>query len=324
MSSKKYVKIFVYTVISCISLLWGLAWIVPESSYMDREYAGWQSKKEYVREIGEREEILFLGDSRMLAAVNPTILSKPGFNLAINGANPVEMYFTLKNYIENHPKPKAVFVGFAPEHMASLDAYKRRNFHFHYFTYEEAMESQRQIFESDHYSKEQQNKELIDDWHYFLRLPTRYGNVIIKSKFKRGAEYKKRYHETMANLGHSVIARGNQNNEPNWEARQKNLQILGSNDFYLRKIIALCQEYNVPVNILQLPVNPGSGQAIKESGYREAYADYMRKIADEFQVAVELYAPLYPEDCFGDPSHLNVRGTEVYTKELEQKYSVFH
>lgn len=324
MSSKKYVKIFVYTVIGCISLLWVLAWIAPESSYMDREYAAWQSKKEYVREKGEREEVLFLGDSRMLAAVNPTILPKPGFNLAMSGANPVEMYFTLKNYIVNHPKPKAVFVGFAPEHMTALDAYKRRNFHFHYFTYEEAMESQKQIFESDHYSIEQQSKELIDDWHYFLRLPTRYGNVIIKSKFRRGEEYKKRYYETMANLGHSVIARGNQNNETNWEARQKNLQILGSNDFYLRKIIELCKGTEIPIYILQLPVNPKCEQCIMESGYREAYADYMRKLADEFHVAVDFYAPVYPADCFGDSSHLNIHGTEVYTKALEKKYSVLH
>lgn len=324
MSSRQYVKYFMYAVIGCISLLWGLAWIVPESVYMDREYADWQSKKEYVRLAGGKEEILFLGDSRMLAAVDPTILPKPGFNLAINGANPVEMYFTLKNYIENHPKPKAVFVGFAPEHMASLDAYKRRNFHFHYFTYEEAMESQRQIFESDHYSKEQQNKELIDDWHYFLRLPTRYGNVIIKSKFKRGAEYKKRYHETIANLGHSVVVTGKQNNEANWEARQKQLQILGSNDFYFRKIIELCKENEISIYILQLPVNPKSEQLIKESGFREAYADYMCGIADEFHVEIEPYPSVYPENCFGDSSHLNAHGTEVYTKELEQRYSVFH
>lgn len=324
MSSKKYVLGFVGIVFGFVFILWGLAWIVPEAAYMDREYAGWQSKKEYVRTAYEREEILFLGDSRMVAAVNPTLLTKPAFNIALNGANPVEMYFTLKNYMDNHPKPLAVFVGFAPEHMTKLDAYKRRNYHFHYFTYDEAMESQKQIFECDQYTREQQNKELVDGLHYFLRLPTRYGNVIIKSRLRRSGEYHKRYKKIMENLGYDEIASDARSNDENWEARQKKLQILNSNDFYLRKIINLCKGNSVPVFILQLPVNPHNYQRIKESGYGEAYAAYMQNLSRELKVSAEYYSPLYPEDCFGDSSHLNSHGTEVYTKELEQRYSIFH
>ncbi|SHE94272.1 hypothetical protein [Schwartzia succinivorans] len=322
MSSENYVRYFIFIVGGFILFLWGLAWIAPESAYMDREYAEWQSKKEYVRQESDKKEILFLGDSRMLAAVDPTLMAKPGFNLALSGSNPVEMYFTLKNYMENHPKPLAVFVGFAPEHLAKLDAYKRRNFHFHYFTYDEAMESQQQIFQSDGYSKEQQNKELIDDWHYLLRLPTRYGRVILKSKLRRGKEYRKNYQEIMGKFGHSQVISAKENNEQNWEAQQKHFRILNSNDFYLKKILRLCEEQLIPAYILQFPVNPRSEHDIEASGYSDAYEEYMRSIMREFRVSVELKAPVYPADCFRDPSHLNVYGTEIYTKDLINRYDI--
>ncbi len=324
MTPKKFVIFFIGSVFGIILLLWGLAWMVPEYTYMDRGYAVWQTKKEHAYHKSDDEEVVFLGDSRMLAAIDPTLLPRDGYNFALTAAGPIEMYFVLRNYLDNYPKPPAVFVSFAPEHLLNIDAYRQKNFQYHFFSFDEAIESQRQIFKSDGYTDKQQNKELVDDWHYFLRLPTRYGNAIIRSRLNRGKEYRKLRNEIMDKHGYIEIASGKRNNEFNWEARQTHFENRESCVFYLKGIIRLCKEKNISVHILQIPINPASEQAIRESGYREEYAEYMRGIMREFEIPTELYAPVYPEDCFGDPSHLNAHGAEVYTNELKQRYDILN
>ncbi len=64
------------------------------------------------------EDILFLGDSRLISGIDMKLLQQHHpftfSNLSLGGASFLESYYLLKYYLENHPAPRAVVLSFVP------------------------------------------------------------------------------------------------------------------------------------------------------------------------------------------------------------------
>ena len=51
------------------------------------------------------------------------------------------------------------------------------------------------------------------------------------------------------------------------------------------------------------------------------YEDYLTALAADYPgMIVNTQIEVYPDDCFGDPGHLNARGAERYTQSLIARY----
>lgn len=303
----------------CFLLVYAVVWFFPEY-YMDEEYPVWMQQKDYINKINDKKEVLCLGDSRMKADLMPKLVDESVYNMALGGSSPIEMYYTLLNYMKYHPIPKAVIIGFAPLHYSSLDMRYKRNFYFHYFNYNEMLESQEQIFRSNNVPTKIQYKELVELHNYALRSPYKYYKTLILSKMQRINSYKSMYDSCAKSRGHMYFGQEEKNNIMNQEAHLSNFTVLQSNDFYMRKLLLLCIYNDIPVYIEQLPMNLASYEAINKSGYYIQYQKYMDELAKISGVIVNKEIPCYSDDMFGDNSHLNRKGAKIYSTYFKKKY----
>ena len=120
--------------------------VVLPFGYMDEEYPSWKYTKdiengrEKLSEQGTLDAItLILGDSRAMADFIPEEMDKGVYNLAVGGATGVEMYYTLKHYIENESVPENVIIMFAPFHYTYMDNFWTRTVYFHHLAPGEAI-----------------------------------------------------------------------------------------------------------------------------------------------------------------------------------------
>ena len=155
--------------------VWLLIWLMPEERYMDGDYSHWIQQRDHVLEDSSQPEILLLGDSTLMIDVKANLFHKDAYNLAIGGATPIEMYYTLVDYLNHHPKPKMVIVAFAPRHYFHLDCYISRDVYFHYMSPERIWAANNVLREQDHTDYR------LESLEYMLHSPRIYMKRVLKA-----------------------------------------------------------------------------------------------------------------------------------------------
>ena len=317
MSDKKFVTIISGTLVSLIIIFYLLALFLPEERYMDDEYPSWLQQRDYISTKGSKQEVLLLGDSRIKVGVLATKLGENTYNLALGGGSPIEMYYTLKTYLNHHPAPKAIIISFGPIHYTQMASYTARGMYFHYYDDETIKYVNSVIYKMD-------GKDLTSDAKMFkYRLPNVYMQPILKSIIKpRTRENRDLYERARKEKGR--LFRKNEHNERKSvyipESKDKGFIPLKSLTFFMEEIIQLCQNNNIPVYVEQTPMgNPGY-QKLKENGYFTDYKTYLKAFQEKFRIPINYDVPLYEAQYFQDASHLNIKGAQKYTLELRNKY----
>ena len=100
MNSKKFTISIVTILFSLVGIIYATLWILPEKMYMQGEYSAWMQQKEYSSQYHEMSETLLLGDSRMKIDLNALELGDHVYNLSLSGSSPIDMYYTLKRYLD--------------------------------------------------------------------------------------------------------------------------------------------------------------------------------------------------------------------------------
>ncbi len=319
MNAKKYVSIIISTAVLFITAVYLLTLFLPEIRYMDEEYPYWIQQRDYITTKGTQQEILLLGDSRMKIGALATELGGNVYNLSLGGASPVEMYYTLKTYLAHRPLPKAVIIGFAPTHYTQMyNSYTGRNLYFHYFDDETAEAVNRVIYEKDGKDFSAESK------LYKYRLPNVYMKPVIKSIFKpRLKENRSLYERTGKEKGRLFSHDDNKERKFVFtpESNDKGFKPLNSLTYYTEGLLQLCQENAIPIYIEQLPMgNPGY-QKLKDNGYFTDYKAYLKALYDKYPATIINYeVPLYEAQYFQDDSHLNIKGSKKFSRELKEKY----
>lgn len=155
--------------------------------YMDGEYAMYKQQKDYISKNKDYNRVLILGDSRAKASFMPSQLGDSVYNIALGGISPVESYYMLKEYLENHQAPEYLVLAYAPMHLcwASDDndnfVLWKRCIYFHTF-------NDKDFFELAKKRNDFENSYLIDrDYIYIdylmhkLYLPNKYGVALQKA-----------------------------------------------------------------------------------------------------------------------------------------------
>lgn len=303
--------------------------------YMDEEYAMYRQQYDFVHGslsgAGEAEntdfrdpEVLIIGDSRAKAAFDPVYLSdKPNklYNLALGGTTPIEGYYTLKNYLDCHEKPKQVVLSYAPMHLMDVDTLWTRCIYFHTFGRDE--------FEDLVLNAEElQNTEniLIKNYRleylmYQLYLPNKYATALKKSAFfTRYPKTTKKYEQMIAGRGHTFYGTADYSDGIDGEAKVSDFQPSDVIIWYMQRIFQLCESEGIDVIVEPAPVNETSYGIITHE-FKEHYRAIMNAFSKKNETC-EIYTDFYcySNDNFGDADHLNARGVERFCSEMKQKY----
>ena len=294
--------------------------------YMDEEYPSWH----YTKMVSSGEEkglktegaSIILGDSRAMADLVPEMLGDSYVNLGVGGATTIEMYHTLEEYMNNNGKPLRVVIMFAPFHYSYMDNYEKRTMYFHHLSFYDAMKLYAQGRSYD--AKVFEDFDRFDILSMYLRLPDSYLPALINSRGNgRYDTNRQLYEEQRRNRGHALYGTADGCDTVNYEAGYTEMDRGGEHiliTYYFEKLLKLCSDNGIETILLQPPMNEASYLSLNE-GYVKEYRSYIGKFAnDNPDILFETDIPCYDNAYFGDASHLNERGAEVYTKEFIDKY----
>ena len=294
--------------------------------YMDGEYPSWHYTK-MVQTGGEmpaeaKNAALILGDSRAMADLVPSMIGENYVNLGVGGATSIEMYHTLKHYIEVNGAPKRAVIMFAPFHYSYMDNYEKRTMYFHHLTFGEAMDLYSQG--SSYNARVFEEFDRFDILSMYLRLPDSYLPALINSRGNgRYDANMKLYEEQRIKRGHALYGTKDGCDDINYEASYKEMDRGGEHlliTYYFDRLLKLCSENGIDTIVLQPPMNEASYSRLDE-GYVKEYLSYIEKFAnDNPDILFESVIPCYDNAYFGDSSHLNGKGAAVYTEEFIEKY----
>jgi len=295
--------------------------------YMDDEYAMYKQQREYCTNDSlkpeQEKEILILGDSRAKAGFVPESLSQRSYNLALGGATPIEGYYSLKEYLAHHEKPKTLILAYAPMHYMDVDTLWTRTVYFHNMDRTDFCE----IIQKARTCTKTENI-LIDHYPleyvmYALYMPNKYATALKNSGFFfRHKKTIAKYREMEENLGHTLYGTDEESGGVNGEAHEMDFIVSDIIDVYLGRIFELCAHEGIGVILEQLPMNETS-YGILQPDFKAHYKEYMMEVADRYpdvNVNVSLYC--YNNGCFGDADHLNANGCQVFTQYIKEKYDI--
>ena len=105
--------------------------------FMQYEWPTFKYVKEYMNNHNQYNDFLILGDSVAKYNINASELSSADClvqNLALGGTSNIELYFTLKTYLENRNGAKIIILVFAPFHYEKLDCFTYLTEYFHIYS----------------------------------------------------------------------------------------------------------------------------------------------------------------------------------------------
>ena len=325
MSNKTYVlKFFMGTIIGMLLLTLSI-WLIPEMKYFDGEYPSWQQQKDYTHTQDNQSQIIFLGDSAFKAAVIPEMIGASAYNLSLGGAGPIEMYYSLKSYLQNHPKPKKIFISFGPMHFIYLERYYDRTLYFHFLSPQDQIESQLNIFNLDDVPILDRPMMIFENLQFMVKFPTKYFQTIKMSELSRDQFNEDNYRQVASECGHMFFGLDSEwfNHYEPHEQLQVDFKLLRSEDFYMKKLLQTCIDNDIPVQIVQTPVNKLTYETASKHNYFPPYFEYLQSLSKEFNIEIETKPKIYDISLFGDHLHVNEEGAKIYTEELKQRYSIF-
>lgn len=298
--------------------------------YMDSEYPAWEYTKDVTKDAaafldGENKvyATLILGDSRAMADLIPSKMNEKTLNLAVGGATSIEMYYTLDTYIKNNGTPAEVIIMFAPFHYSVIDNFTTRTAYFNYLTISDLNDlySYAKACNSETLLKKGYKNDLLS---YRLRFPDKYIPALINSGFiGRYNGNINTYNEIRKNFGYSEFGKEDGCSDLNYETNYEEMHKTGDAlllDIYMHRLLNLCNDNKIKTYLLIPPMNESSFNALKPS-YADEYHMYMDALSKRHpDVKIETEIPCYPDRLFGDSSHLNKKGAEIFTREIMEKY----
>ena len=315
MNYKKYVFGIIGLFCLPMFVIWTLAWILPEEYYMDIEYPYWMQQKDHISSFGDQQEILMLGDSKVKTGIIVTEMGNNVYNLALGGATSIEMYYTLKTYLKNHPKPKLVIIAFSPMHYFEIDGYCQRNLYFRYFDEDIANEVDKIMIDRDNTSKKSEK--------YFHRLPNVYMDAIIKHLFNPRTEENRAEYKKISDTRGWIRLEDKKQGHVFGKPKVDDFKVLPSIDYYMNLMLSLCKKEEIPTYIEQVPMADIEYKPLFASGYLDSYREYMHSFAKRYDIPVEEVVPVFEDIYFYDDVHLNAKGAEILTEQWKNKYKNF-
>ena len=290
--------------------------------YMDEEYPAWRFSKRCAdgKEYdGQSFDTVILGDSGAMSSIIPEKIADPCVNLAVGGATPIEMYYCLSYYLEEHEAPSEAIIMFAPFHYWHIDNYDTRTVYFKAIKISDLPE----LYDN---AQKCEAKSVIHKG-YAVRelsarcaLPSVYLPAIYASRFtQRRSQNASAYDELVKHYGFGSFGDKTECYDESYETSYEDMVIDGDAKLialYMQKLLRLCEDNGIHVRLIQPAVNTATYEKLNEH-YYASYRNYIKQAAsviDDIEYESELR--VYDGKFFSDTSHLNREGAELFTKEI--------
>ncbi|WP_420321449.1 hypothetical protein [Flagellimonas sp.] len=304
--------------------------------YFNAEYPMWKSKME-VMESKNNFSNFIIGDSRVIAGIDPDDLGSNYYNLALGGGTPMEGYYSLKRMLNANKKIDTIIVSYGPLHFEQSEMFWDRQVKYNFYSLDEiddifnSLNTENETFweyEGASNFKESEKGSLIRKaYKTYFKFPTELRTELSKSFLLRGYTNYTVYNEIKNRRGCFDFGRAAHSNALNVEAQRtafRPKKVLISS---LERLFKLAQKNKVAVMYVSLPMNRTSYNAL-DAEYRngvEQMDDYLK----QNHPYVKFINPVlmsYEDSYFGDASHLNKKGREKFTFELKKWVSkkLFH
>lgn len=291
--------------------------------FFDGEYAMYQQQKDYIYNNDDYNRVIITGDSKAKAAYLPKILSDDTYNLSLGGTSPVENYYYLKEYFENHKIPETVIISYTPDHYMDVGTFWTKSIYFHRINQADVNDIYNTIcttnfFEGIISDSNKFCKELLEYKFYSVK---KYAKPLMKSLLEdRHLNNDNIYCNMYKTKGQVYFGSLEYSNDISREAEVTIFKPLDIIDYYFRKTIDMCLNFDINVIIEVVPMNKATYEKCSQN-YLIGYSNYMKEIQSEYHkiiVNVDLY--YYDNEYFGDAAHVNSKGAEKYSQYIKEKY----
>lgn len=312
---KLFFKLFLYFLPLWLIILY-IALFPQNYGYSIISYNLWHKEKCKDEELKNYNNIV-IGDSVSNAAYVPDYISEDFINLSIPQSTPIEDYFVLKEILRIHT-PSTIFISFMDHHIAGNmnGLFTERMFSHRFDIITEAEIIYYAIKNSE---KSGFPKNYIHDWlSYRFYLPAVFMPSLLNARFKARKYENKAFIELVELHRGSFISRSQQENIDNRLVNFNSYQIGNVQRKFYNKILQLCQDNDIKVKIVVLPLNP----KIRFS------AEYIQQ-KKEFYSSLEGHYPnvevVWPfvdlsSTDFIDTHHMNVHGAFKFSSALRKRF----
>lgn len=316
-TSSKPNRTFLYQVLTMVGLLAGASAYANACpmNIMSPEYPMWKQAREVAEASAEEPlDALVLGDSRAKAGLVPEELGQRGFSLTVGGATPIELRWLLREYLENNPAPRRLIISLAPEHLVHAEVFWERTVKFGLLSSDEidAVLAKQEALGDDVL-----NASLAADWEsklYRWRLaPIYYGEYLASLGFLRRGKNRAvlaqlerdhgRYH--FGTAAAAILP----SKEAEWSGFTPSRLLVQEFDALLEDVATLPCE----VSFVLAPISERTSEEL-DPRYTADLTEFLRERAQRFpSIAIDLEAPVYPDEAFGDPGHLKAEGARAFS-----------
>ena len=290
------------------------------AGFLAPEYGMWVEKRAWVQDCRFAPTVV-LGDSRMVAGVVPQQIGD-ATNLALGGASPIEMYYTMQHAFACPNPPKRVIVSFSPSQLETTEYYWPRTALFGYLSFDELEQVRREsrrIGDRTLYGTENIGDfdAILTDWLYAHHFPSYYMSSLVNGRIVgRLAAYRAIQQEVADTGGQHLYGQAHGTTAIAEEAHMTEFHAQPLlNDYFLR-LLTLCQQGGAQVYYAAAPwsaatYDRASPHALQQIG------DYVHGLAQRF-ANLHVIAPVNWMDdrYFGDPYHLNADGAARFTAQI--------
>ena len=289
--------------------------------YLSKEYPMWKFKIDYTKHSEESKNIIF-GDSRALAGFIPEDLDENFINLALGGGTSIENYYLLKNVLEKNV-PEKIILSIAPFHMETSDVFFGRTLAFDLLSNRELQEIL-DVSKKLNYNfiTKEKYKSTLDLYKFQAKSFFKLNNFFLafRSNLKAFSLNPYRpilnyntFKEIKNTDGQYFFGNQEYSSGLNQEAVIEKFIPNKILDHYYNKILNLASENEIKVYVINTPFNQSSFENTSLN-YKNGYNEYILQLKNKHPDALWFSELMfYSNDFFGDPSHLNKRGSKKFS-----------
>ncbi len=290
--------------------------------FFDSDYPDWRWQKDFLTDESVQADVLFLGDSLEVSGVMAAQWGENAYNIGLPGTTAVEMRYALETYLEHHDAPKLVIMGYGQNHFIEMNCYWIRTAYFHYLPISEQVAFIRQAAGLGDMAVFGDVNVLGETLAYGLYAPDRCLPALLNmiEEKDRPETNRTAYAGYAERHGYLQIGMADSCSDASASVAYDSFVVAPAIDARIREIAQLCEDNGIRLVVERPPCNRATMDATGET-FAAEYEDYLTALAADYPgMIVNTQIEVYPDDCFGDPGHLNARGAERYTQSLIARY----
>lgn len=251
-------------------------------------------------------DYLIMGDSIQKTGILPLELGEKVLNLGLPGGKPMSLYLMLKRYLKNHRPPKAIFLYVDPEEPRdSLYVILRYFVSVPEFisTWKDLTPHEREVFLMRYLPTLDLRKVGLTEGDEYIG-----SNSAFTNQMKRDRGYMPAARSGLS-LSEDYFRKDRTRYQSRVSMTKKDME-------YLDKFMKLASSENIKVVFLGFLVPKELYNILEITSFNKKYRNFYANLGSMYPHAYLVKDPIYYMDnkYFGDMSHLNQAGSEIYSK----------